>query len=239
MNHFAFAQASLRSWRWKTLTAVAGLSLALFAAGTANGQIVASAEPVRVSLTRAAYLPVVSEGSIRTTIATDLGGENGAKPWRVSLTHLGRGTVVGHLAYSIQVTNTSSATLNLPVGTDGQAIWSACRRSEISEVNIALRVAGQVAPAANLPIVHSCAALSSSYVAVSPGASVIFQGTLAGPLLTPEGGGVSAVVSVCSANYNLDASSPVTTRHCEVPVVSSSVNQSAPLRGVAPQPRVR
>lgn len=239
MTHFAFPQIALRSWRWKTLTAVAGFSFALSGAGTASGQIAASTEPVRVALTPAAYLPVVSKGSIQTTIATDLGGQSTAEPWRVSLLSLGRRSRTGGLAYSVQMTNTSSASRNLPVGTDGQAIWDACQKNEISEVNISLRIAGQVAPAANLPIVHSCASLSSSNVAVAPGASVVFQGTLSGSLLLPQGAEVSAVVSLCSASYNLDASSPGTTRHCEVPVASGSVTQSALFRGVAPQPRVR
>ena len=241
MNHFAFPQALLRSWRWNTLTAVAGLSLAALTAGTANAQLVASSAPVRVSLTPAAFLPVISEGSIQTTIATNLGGQSATEPWSVSLSFPGRSSTIGNggAVYSVQITNASSATLNLPVGTDGQAIWSACQKNEIAEVNIALRIAGQVAPAANLPVVHSCAAISSSYVAVAPGASVVFQGALAGPLLAPESAQISAVVSVCSASYNLDATSPSTTRHCEVPVSSASITQSGPARGVASLPRVR
>jgi hypothetical protein len=120
------------------------------------------------------------------------------------------------------MTNVSSGPLSLPVGTDGQAIWDACQNGEIDEVNIALRVSGQIAPAANLPAVHSCAGVPASSLTLAPGASVIFVGTLPNTILAPDGASISAVVSVCSANYSADGSDPVATRQCQVPAVSNS-----------------
>ena len=210
---------SLRSWRCKTLTAIAELSCAIFAAGIAHGQIAA---PVTVSLTPAAYLPVLSGGSSRTTIATNLDGNAPASTWRISLLSINRTDGASGQTYQIQMTNVSTGTLSLPVGTDGQAIWDACQNGEISEVNIDLRVAGQIAPAANLPPVHSCAGLASSSLTVVPGGSVIFAGTLPNTILAPDGASISAVVSLCSAIYSIDGSDPVATRQCQVPVVSNS-----------------
>jgi hypothetical protein len=212
MNHFAPARRNLRSWRCKTLTAFAGISCAIFAAGTAHGQIRVGAAPVTVSLTPAAYFPAMTEGSIHTTIATDLDGKAPTSPWQISLLHLGRSIGSGGETYQVRMTNISSKTLSLPVGTDGQAIWESCKKSQISEVNIALRVSGQIAPAANLPTPHSCAEVSSSSLTVAPGESVIFAGALPGTVLAPEGASISAVVSVCSASYAVDGSEPVATQ---------------------------
>jgi hypothetical protein len=228
MNHFALTRMSLRNWRCSALTAVAGLSCAIFAADTAHGQFLAAPAPVTVSLTPAAFLPVITGGSSRTTIATNLHGNAAASPWRISLVSLGRSEGASGETYKIQMTNASSETLSLPVGTDGQAIWDACQKSEISEVNITLQVAGQIAPAANLPPVHSCAGVASSSLTVVPGASVIFAGALPATVLAPHDANISAVVSVCSASYDLDGTEPVTTRQCQAPVASNSASVTAP-----------
>ena len=175
MNHFALTRINLSNWRCKTLTAVAGLSCALSSAGIAHSQILAATAPVTVSLTPAAYLPAMSVASSHTTIATNLDGNAPASPWHISLLRLERSIGTGQ-AYQIQMTNISSEKLSLPVGTDGHAIWDACQKSDIAEVNIALRVTGQIAPAANLPATHSCAGVASSSLTVAPGAAVIFCG---------------------------------------------------------------
>jgi len=213
---------TLRSWRWTTLTAVAGLSCALSSSGMAYSQAPAAAAPVTVSITPAAYLPVLSGGSSQTTIATNLDGNTPASPWQISLLSVNRTDGASGQTYQVQMTNVSSGPLSLPVGTNGQAIWDACQNGEIDEVNIALRVSGQIAPAANLPAVHSCAGVPASSLTVAPGASVIFAGTLPNTILAPQGASISAVVSVCSASYSVNGSDPVATRQCQVPAVSNS-----------------
>jgi hypothetical protein len=206
----------------------------------ANGQAPAAAAPVTVALTPAALLPVLSGGSSQTTIATNLDGNTPASPWQISLLSVNRTDGASGQTYQIQMTNISSGPLSLPVGTDGQAIWNACQNGEIAEVNIALRVSGQIAPAANLPAVHSCAGVPASSLTVAPGASVIFAGTLPNTILAPSGASISAVVSVCSASYSADGSDPVATRQCQVPAVSNSAAAdtaavAAPGRIVAPR----
>lgn len=213
---------TLRSWRWTTLTAVAGLSCALSSAGIAYSQTPAAAVPLTVALTPAAFLPVLSGGTSQTTIATNLDGNAPSSPWQISLLSVNRTDGASGQTYQIQMTNVSSGPLSLPVGTDGQAIWDACQNGEIDEVNIALRVSGQIAPAANLPAVHSCTGVPASSLTIAPGASVIFAGTLPNTILAPAGASISAVVSVCSASYSVDGSDPVATRQCQVPVVSNS-----------------
>lgn len=244
MNHFALPRMTLRSWRWTTLTAVAGLSCALLSAGILHGQAPAAAMPITVSLTPAAFLPVLSGGTSQTTIATNLDGNTPASPWKISLLSVHRTDGASGQSYQVEMTNASSAPLSLPVGTDGQAIWDACQNGEIAEVNIALRVAGQIAPAANLPAVHSCAGVPASSRRIAPGASVIFAGTLPNTILAPPGASISAVVSVCSASYSVDGSDPVATRRCQVPAVSNSAaaetaTGKTPGRVVAPRVAAR
>ncbi len=209
----------------KNLAPVLFLSCASCAATVASAQTTAVPPDVQVSLTQASYLPVVSQGSINTTIATALGKQSSA-PWQVSLTLNGQDPDTGGQNYQVRVTNTSSAPLHLPVGNNGGAIWSACQNVEIDEVNISLTVAGQAMPVAHLPSSHSCGAVSSSSLTVVPGASVVFQGTLAGGSLPVPQAGVSAVLSVCSAVYQLAGDNPQTTRSCQAPV--SSISSAPP-----------
>jgi len=205
---------------------VAPALLLLCASGTveiASAQISTVPADVNVPLTQAAYLPQISQGSINTRIATALGAQpSTATPWQVALTLNGQDPTTGNQNYEIRITNTSSAALNLPVGTDGGTIWTACQNVEIDEVDISLTVAGQVMPVANLPSSHSCGAVSSSVVNVVPGASVVFQGTLSGVSLPADPTTVSAVVSVCAATYQLSGDNPQTNRSCQVPVTSNS-----------------
>jgi hypothetical protein len=226
MNHFALPRRSCR-WTTTTLTAVAGLSFSLSSADIAYSQVPVVAAPVTVALTPAAFLPVLSGGSSQTTIATNLDGNASPSPWQISLLSIARTDDASGQTYQVEMTNVSSKPLSLPVGTDGQAIWDACQNGEIDEVNIALRVSGQIAPAANLPAVHSCAGVPASSLTVAPGASVIFSGTLPNTILAPVGASISAVVSVCSASYSVDGSDPVATRRCQVPAVSNSAAADA------------
>jgi hypothetical protein len=219
---------TLRSWRCNTLTAIAGLSCALSSAGIAYSQTPAASAPVTVALTPAAFLPPLSGGSSQTTIATNLDGSAPASPWQISLLSIAQNQDASGQTYQIQITNVSSGALSLPVGTDGQAIWNACQNGEIDEVNITLQVEGQNLPAANLPAVHSCAGVPASSLTLAPGAAVIFAGTLPATSLAPNGASISAVVSVCSANYSTDGSDPVETRQCQVPMVSNSAAATAP-----------
>ncbi len=235
MNHFALPRMTWRSWRWTTLTAVAGLSCALSAAGTAYAQAPAAAAPVTVAVTPAAFLPVLSGGSSQTTIATNLDGNTPVSPWQISLLSITRSPDGSGQTYQVQITNVSSGNLSLPVGNDGQAIWNACQNGEIDEVNITLQVIGQNLPAANLPAVHSCAGVPASSLTLAPGASVIFAGTVPNTILAPDGASISAVVSVCSATYSTDGSDPVATRQCQVPMVSNLAAAAAPATGVGTQ----
>lgn len=222
MNHFAFPQTDLRSRPLKIFTTAAALLLT----SQAFAQTATTKTPVNVALTQAAFLPAVSKGKVDTTIATDANGSaSAASPWRVTLTHLDRASGTGGAHYTIQVTNTSTKSLNLPVGTNGEAVWSTCQKARITEIDFSLKIYGQPIPAANLPSAHSCIAIRSSYATVQPGASVIFAGTLSEPLSAKEGVGVSAVVNVCSASYSLNTTDPVTTRNCEAPSVSHSITQ--------------
>ncbi len=156
-------------------------------------------------------------------------------PWQISLLSIARSQDGSGQTYQVQITNVSSGTLSLPAGTDGQAIWNACQNGEIDEVNITLQVVGQNVPAANLPAVHSCAEVPASSLALAPGASVIFAGTLPNTILAPDGASISAVVSVCSATYSTDGSDPVAVRNCQVPMVSNLAAAAAPATGVGTQ----